>query len=92
METNTTGASDQTAVRSKVVTQSPDGPTHIIATQTPAHEVETSTGVGAGEIILRVVCLVSYVVATVTIANYSSCNIAIASYFTNFSTTNCKKV
>jgi len=51
----------QTRVQSKVVTQSPEQINTAVAAQVTVtdYEIEKSTGLGAAEIILRVVCLVS---------------------------------
>ena len=64
MDTSRTGEyvpSDvvQTRVQSKVVTQSPEQINTVVAAQVTDYEIEKSTGLGAAEIILRVVCLVS---------------------------------
>ena len=64
METNSTGEYGRSdVVQSKVVTQSPDQidiATTVTGSQATDYDIEKSTGLGAAEIILRVVCLVSY--------------------------------
>ena len=67
METNSTGEYGRSdvvsdVVQSKVVTQSPDqiDTATAVTSQATDYDIEKSTGLGAAEIILRVVCLVSY--------------------------------
>ena len=60
MEANNGGPHIQPAVHTTVVTHSPAGQTHLVPVgRISVDGVEKSVGLGALEIILRVICLVS---------------------------------